>query len=385
MTVWSLHVGYSKTGTTALQRFLAERRKDLLARGVLYPDARYAGLPLGMESHNEIAGGLAAVRGRRAPAVSSFFRQLHKRASAQPGVERVVLSAEGFTGHPNVLLYASEDDFRAAEIDYISELRALIGGTDTRIIVYLRRQDHWLEASANQRVRYEGRNAGPPFSTAEDFLARQSPRLNYLRSLECWAEHFGAENLIVRPYEPAQIDGGSVIRDFLGLIGLPELAHAATSADRRDNPGLSRDVLEFKRRLNLTLRSRTEAEVLGEHLSAISMEMGGRVAPLLSPALRRAILEECEPGNRTIAQRYLGRESGNLFEEPWPDVDAPWEPYAGLTPETEAEISRRLTLRQSSAGGQLMTARKRISFALQDHLPQVQMLARALRHGLPRP
>jgi hypothetical protein len=386
MPRWIFHTGYSKTGTTALQDFLATRRRLLRDQGILYPDMKYAGLRLGLENHNAIAATLAGMRPPLGIPAEGCFDQFRAQAAAQPGCDLVVLSAEGFTGHPNVLLYDTETAFRAAEDAYIARLRALAGDDDVTIMVYLRRQDHWLNSTANQRIKFEGRNAGPAFDTIERFYDLQKPRLDYLTSLDRWAAHFGAGNMIVRPYETAQLAGGSVVSDFFSAINRPDIATLAPAPDRDRavNPGLSRDVLEFKKRLNPAIRSTSEAEALGDLLSGISAEMGGRSEPLLPPALRRAIVEEYAPANSEIARKYMGRANGGLFHEPWPDADAPWTPYPGLSPQIEAEIAARLRARRRSLSGRAFMARKHTGKILRDRLPQMHLLARSLYQTLLR-
>ena len=386
MPRWIFHTGYSKTGTTALQGFLATGRAGLKNQGILYPDIRYAGLRLGLENHNAIAGTLAGLRPPHGITAEGYFNQFRAQVAARPGCDLVVLSAEGFTGHPNVLLCDTEAAFRAAENTYIARLRALAGDDDVTIVVYLRRQDHWLNSTANQRIKFEGRNAGPAFDTIERFYDLQKPRLDYLTSLDCWASHFEAGNMIVRPYETAQLTGGSVVSDFFTAINRPGIATLAPAPDRVKpvNPGLSRDVLEFKKRLNPAIRSAFEAEALGDLLSGISAEMGGRIEPLLPPALRRAIVEEYAPGNREIARKYMGRADGGLFHEPWPDADAPWTPYPGLSPEIETEIASRLRARRGSLSGRAFMLRKRAGSALHNRLPRMRLLALALRQSLLR-
>ena len=384
MARWIFHVGYSKTGTTAVQGLLAANRAGLRRQGILYPDARYAGLQLGLENHNAVAAALTEPPAMGSLSAETYFRQFDAQAALSPRPDLVILSAEGFTGHPNVLLYDTETDFRAAEDRYVARLRALAGTRDTRIVVYLRRQDHWLNSTANQRIKFEGRNAGPAFDTMERFYARQKPRLDYLASLACWSRHFGAENITVRPYERGQLAGGSVTDDFLQTAGIGHVALDAPARGAPANPGLSRDVLEFKKRLNPTLGSRFEIEVTGDLLARVSAEMGGDSGQLIEPALRRAILEACAAGNQEIARRYLDRADGRLFHEPWPAPDDLWEPYPGLSAGAEAEIARRLDAQRTSLSGRAFVLRKRISTALQDKIPQVHLLARALHQNLSR-
>ena len=53
-----IHVGTQKTGTTSLQKFAAEHRTELRARGLWYPSYREMGL-FGHYAHHDFAHALA--------------------------------------------------------------------------------------------------------------------------------------------------------------------------------------------------------------------------------------------------------------------------------------------------------------------------------------
>lgn len=385
MAEYLLHIGYSKTGTTALQAFLARNRAGLRAAGTLYPDLHLGRIPLHMENHNGLSAAVAG--GTVAPGLGAeaAFADIAAQAGAAD-MARVVLSAEGFSGHPNVLLFDDEAGFRAAEAAYIGRLRALLGTAPARVVVYLRRQDLWLESMANQRIKFEGRNAGKPFSTIEDFYRRQAPRLDYARSLEIWADVFGMENIVVRPYERAALRNGSVVDDFLeaiglaGFVGVPVPATDLAAA----NTALSRDVIAFKIALDRVQRPPREREFLGAALREISAEMGGATIPLVSPRLAREILDTHAAANAEIARRYLGRDDGRLFAAPEPSGTEPAADYPGLDPAVAAEIERRLAAKRRSLGGRWRFLETALSRTLRGRTPRAHAALRHLRHRLGR-
>ncbi|MCH8942156.1 MAG: hypothetical protein IIA48_06935 [Bacteroidetes bacterium] len=54
MAKFILHIGQSKTGTTAIQSFLSENRKILHNKGILYPDILKKWVSLDLLNHNQI-------------------------------------------------------------------------------------------------------------------------------------------------------------------------------------------------------------------------------------------------------------------------------------------------------------------------------------------
>ena len=64
--IW-IHVGWPKTGTTAIQRYLAANSESLKRMGVLYPESGRYGIT---DAHHELASALtggptAAVSGKK--------------------------------------------------------------------------------------------------------------------------------------------------------------------------------------------------------------------------------------------------------------------------------------------------------------------------------
>ena len=56
-----LHIGQSKTGTSAIQAYLSLNRKELARNGILYPSVKIWGMPVDLGNHNPLADALVAV------------------------------------------------------------------------------------------------------------------------------------------------------------------------------------------------------------------------------------------------------------------------------------------------------------------------------------
>jgi len=96
-----LHIGQSKTVTTALQSFLASNRASLVTAGILYPDVYRSGIPLNVLDHNSFAEALCGFR--RFPALSAeeYFSQFLKQAKDKK-CDTLLLSGESFRGAPQI-------------------------------------------------------------------------------------------------------------------------------------------------------------------------------------------------------------------------------------------------------------------------------------------
>jgi hypothetical protein len=329
-----------------------------------------------MVNHNPIAATVTGPTPAFRTSADLYFRQIEEQA-ADTSAEQIILSAEGFSGHPNVLLYGSEAEFRSAEAHYVTRVRELLNPHEVQIVAYLRRQDYWLDSMANQRIKLEGMNSGPRFLSIEQFYALMKPRLNYLASLAAWADQFGWSNIIVRPYERRQLYNCTVVDDFMRQVdpGYDPAEYAQNTASG-SNPGLSRDVLEYKIRLNSIDRPEHKRRFLEIMLQEISEEMGGEHYPLVHSALRLEIAREYGPVNREISRTFL--DGGALFCEDW-STGGESRSYSGLSPQTEQAISDQLQRKATSIRGLAIYLRVLASSKLHRSLPWLYLLARRLR------
>lgn len=309
-----IHIGYHKTGTSALQAFLWENRMRLASVGVHYPEVALSG-----STHAKLANVLkgadferAVALMRRHPAVDDepdpyalrpdedehrLYDELHS-AVLRPELPVTVISSECF-------------------LEWIDPKRVaahvLQWGVPVKIVVYLRRQDRWIESVYNQIVkdqylRYSGDFASMP----------QHEQLDYYATLEKWRSAFGDNSLIVRVYEPEQLKGGDVISDFLSLLDITDL-YDFEEMGRRENPSLHREVVWLLRKTNQLMVSLQQHRLIREALYPLSEQLlqkdGRNGLSLLGKALRTRILARYRERNAAVARRFLGRENGVLFND----------------------------------------------------------------------
>jgi hypothetical protein len=357
-----VHIGQHKTGSKALQSFLAHNQVNLRARGILYPADD--GACFGIRAYAISQFRLYALIRREAIAechgtdsaaaywndqahfcapfdsALSFFEALDAEVrQSRPG--QVVISAEDlFDMHT-----AHETVYSPGLIEAGARQLAWLAskfGYDVRVVVYVRRQDHLLGAHYVQFIK------GSPHHDIDfdEFSRAFAPRLDTHAILTKWVNAFGADRVQVRRYEPDGLPGGIVADFFNHVLGLPVPAAcdppAADTESVNRTPG--RDFVEFIRILNRRAKAGQSVfarDAVLEASQSASRTVRGEsgIAAWLSPTARSHLLDLHREGNAAIAREFLGCADGRLFDEPAPESDQGWEPYSGFSPELAMAVA----------------------------------------------
>lgn len=293
-----LHIGRSKTGSTAVQRALSRNRESLSAQGYTYPG-------IGLD-HAEVVYALAGDRSAEWCA-NKISREIRTADNS------VILSSEGFENVEPALV------------------REWLDGLDVRVVVYLREQAAALSSAYQQYVKGELES-----ETFEVFASRY--HIDYHEFVEGWARVFGRANMIARTY-----DGDSdVVEDFLWILGVDDAA--TYRVDEPDpNPSVAGALLEAKRRLNsifkgtaASLRDITYQAILDLTVEHKNYRGGISTSELFVEDVRRLHRNS----NERLARTYFGRQtafrerplqSAARFTEA--DVLEAWERMCGKAPE----------------------------------------------------
>ena len=326
MTIW-LHVGVPKAGSTTLQHFLETNRAALAERDIVVPKGlstfNHRKLKL-FADDDDVIDNPRRAKGMLTPQKVRKFRarfegQFRAEAAQWEPRSNVVMTCEHLVG-------ITSDSGR-------ERLRGLLDATghQTRIVVYVRRQDRVLLSGYVQSVR--GGNTG----YFDDYLGTMfDSYYRYDRVLDDWSRSFGEAQMVVRPFERSQLCGGSIVDDFMSLLGISDLSGFETIPDL--TVSLPGPAVEYLRRLNphiprwLVTGPNEERKLLLRILDRTAT--GERAA--LSEERARAIVQEFAAGNAEVARRWLGRSDGVLFREGYepgetrlPAIDA--DEFAALT------------------------------------------------------
>ena len=304
------HIGQFKTGTSAIQSFMNYNRDYLMNNHrILYPNMDSIDFGRGMMHNHGKVFVEAEKRKDDTNCIQKFidcvnYARIH-------GVERIVLSVEGFEWGwwPALIKKIVE----AIEIDY-------------SIILYLRRQDTYLEAAWKQW--------GHKLTEVETIMdySRILP-LDWFKILSYWLNNIPVEKIILHPYEKLVI-GDNILIDFMKILGVMDLQKFKDPPDNNftKNRGLHEDVISMLRLCNHAenLHHHDMIDLVYNSLSDKYKKQPMQSYNLLSPVQRLEIIDRFSESNSRIAKLF-GMRDGILFKEPLPDLNEKWEPQEGLS------------------------------------------------------
>ncbi|MDQ2092274.1 hypothetical protein [Marimonas arenosa] len=296
-----IHVGAGKTGTSALQDFFFANEERLAQKGVVFPKHGRSPNKISI-AHHPLAWRGRFRLGEEAD-VLALWREI--AALEQP---RLVVSSEFFHGK------VTDPDGPA----FFEKLKEMFHDTDIRIVFYLRRQSQWLQSAYAQWVKNNLQSR-----TFQKFV--RSFAHNPVDQVFAYAEVFGSEAMIVRPFERGQFAGGSIQRDFCAAIGI-NWDDAFVLPEGNPNPRFAGDALELKRQINRFAGTARELRAIQRDLQAYS-DLVGRDSrsvfvshAMLDRTEQQRIENENEPKYARIARDFLGRADGVLFRDPLPQA-----------------------------------------------------------------
>ncbi len=304
-----LHIGLPKTGSTSIQYFVWDNRDVFEKLGICYPlfSYRYEMVSFRRNGHFLYAPYINEDGSRNntipAPEYEEGLNQLEELGKKY---DRILLTDEGlwWGSHPrkNFWEQLKEDMNRR--------------GLDVKIIVYLRRQDSWLESHWAQNIK-DGRTC----LTMHEYIGYMTKRgypLDYNAYISKLADLFGKDSVYVRILERGQFKGAehTLQSDFLDIFGL-SLSDGFTVKQDVYNTKFEGNYLEIKRLMNLVPELRTRQHILFQGISEMDEQNPSKRDysrySFFAPEDRMDFQKQFEESNRQLASGFLGREDGILF------------------------------------------------------------------------
>lgn len=322
-----LHIGQSKTGTSAIQAFLTLNRLSLQEAGVLYPAVKVGGMHIDLGAHNAVADSLVGMS--RFPHLNAdqYFSQFFKEAQ-RIDAKLLILSAEHFFGgEPRIWAVASDEEYFRLYRQKLERLATYLKGHDVSLLVYLRPQLDWLASAACHTVRIDRLISDCSiYQNDRQFFELMKPLLRYSALLDIWADVVQPSTFMVVPYTKNTLYEGSSISDFLHRTGLEKMHFPFASADIQVNKSLTREYLEVKKILNLSPRSKNAERVIIRCLERLSEKSLESTRYGFSEDIRRDLESFIVPENARLNERY---RTGNLsFEARGPEQDHEQKPLS---------------------------------------------------------
>lgn len=276
-----LHVGLPKTGTTSAQAFMSRNRDQLALHGVYYPETIHD-LFQSEHQHRFVFAAIINEYNQHGLNVEAFDFSVIDALAAEmlsKGLPKNLISEENLSWYPLL---------QSAALERFSKW------FDVKIVVFLRRQDQWLESVFTQLVRggYDGTIA----MLLEDI--RTPDRLNYSEFLNYWTERFGEQALVVRRH----LGGGKSTESM--LLEILELPDQGWIKAPRLNDSLSLAGVRFHRALaarKLNFDYGAFNELFDEELVNST---SGRAAVHFSRKERTAFLKQFRDINREVGVKY---------------------------------------------------------------------------------
>lgn len=227
MTKLIIHIGTFKTGTTALQKYLAGRRERLLSEsGLIFP--RAGEIPAGGH-HNlvyEVTGSWKHVPDR------GGFKEL-EREILEGSPKAVLVSAE------NLSSYAVGNPVVAPRFGEFARHM----GMPVQVVCYVRPQWEYIDSYYSQGVK-----SGYTTCSFQSFVnsALGEAIYDYEQVVAPWESV--AERIMVRPYP-----GRELIPDMCRVLGISEPIDSGVGVNRSRNERFGAKRLEFMRRMGAAL------------------------------------------------------------------------------------------------------------------------------------
>ena len=226
-----LHIGIPKTGSSALQHYFYYNKKAFERVGVGYfiPEYRFTPWDTRSNAHFVLAEvlntlSIADTNNKyrmleKYPSLNVFQLKLDKEKT--DNLKKVKESFKEYARKYDVLILSEEviwhydyfyNNYWKVYKDYLEDC---IDDCEIDVVIYLRRQDKWIESKWKEDMRNE---LPLPLSFIETLnLYEEIGYLDYYSSLKRIEKVFGKNHLKVRNFERNTFVKGSIINDFLSI------------------------------------------------------------------------------------------------------------------------------------------------------------------------
>lgn len=273
-----LHIGMHKTGTSSVQRYFSRNRAVLRRMGVCYPNS-------------------IGVAGEKQPKQAALFDAISHEAdfgvphpdlgSSKRLVDRLAMEIEEAPGGLGIV---SAEGLSGERPVFSAALAELADRFETTVVVFVRRQDHWVESFYKQMVLSREVREARGF---HDFVEAASTKrhMDYAQIIAWWRDVFKDVRVIgfhaAGPARP--------LRRLMDIAGLGRSFRWLPFANAYENPSHGAEAVEMVRRCNEEgLNAPRDAAV------RIEAKFGSSDVRYFTETERVKLLETVETGNQKL-------------------------------------------------------------------------------------
>jgi len=299
-----IHIGTHKTGTTAINRFLKGNNKNLANQKacIVELSPKFRSLAKSIPKINE------ADVGKHSEELSN---ELHKLIDKQRGrrgklFNKFFIIWEGFSGSAKKG-YPENARLASALQKATSDCKV-----NTRIIMYIRRQDDFISSMYTQIVR-DGES-----KDILEYIEQLPPdNFNWYKLANNYSNSFGKKNLIIEPYGRTFFPGrNDILINFCrhAQLNPDKLEFENYKRSLQSNQGWPRHIVEIARLLNRRLDKAAQRK-MRSIFDLIASKETYENYEYFNKKDRIALMKRFTESNSLLAREYLPSSSSCLFPE----------------------------------------------------------------------
>ena len=285
-----IHIGFMKTGTSAIQSFLNSNEKLLKKHGFYYPEVNkkamnYLGFSLLDEVPPKIHNKLPESR-------QDLYEKLKKEID-KTKLDKIILSTEAFSLITTNYFIGEKAPRRLLEFFKDKNY-------EFKIIAFIRRQDEYLESQYNQHIKTH--NFWNLYSN--DILAfykEKKQLFNFDLILDRWAKYVGEDNIKLKVYKK----NNNSVSEFLEILGIndkPIFDNAKEFNSKLDSKAL--DFMRIANKYEIEKRTAKQNYTLIKLIEDVLGELD-KPTRLLNNKEANQIMEDFKNENITLSNKYL--------------------------------------------------------------------------------
>ncbi|MFT7686043.1 MAG: hypothetical protein ACI9FB_001388 [Candidatus Azotimanducaceae bacterium] len=283
----SLHIGFTKTGTSQFQFSMSNSEKELAKQKIFYPESGRK-----FNAHHGLVNLLIQQRVNTAGEPTTDFNTLIKEIKEKEakGFERTVISSEA-------LMLAKAP---------LEGLHKLISEFDVKVYAFVRPPISWVNSMLNQtykNILYDRPHVDESIDQhgrAKRFI---DAGMKFHRRLEVWEDIVGKANMVVACLNPGD-DFMSTILDTMSI----ELHDNIQRDFKSSNASFSAESLQYLAWLakNKNVYNHDEKVRFMNILGDYSKISGTKVSNYIPPALWDLAIEKAKLSREKISKHYFG-------------------------------------------------------------------------------